>query len=80
MATAGEEVRSKVIGLPSAWCCQIAVMSQLWIWLLNSGDGVGIMRGSMKLYASMLCVGVKSTLLWNAAAELLLLDGVIGIP
>lgn len=34
----------------------------------------------MKLYASMLCVGVKSTLFWNAAAELLLLDGVIGRP
>lgn len=28
----------------------------------------------------MLCVGVKSTLFWNAAAELPLRDGVIGIP
>lgn len=38
------------------------------------------MRESMKLYASMPCVGVKSTLFWNAAAELLFRDGVIGIP
>lgn len=49
MAMAGDDVRSKVMGLPSAWCCQIAVMSQFCIWLLKSGEGVGIMRESMKL-------------------------------